>query len=136
MSRASLLHRSQVGFEPGTRKKRLFEWLIDLGARAGWGRFPDLHLYHFASYEPSAIKRLMLRYATKEEEVDRLLRGEAFVDLHSVIKQGIRASVEQYLHSRRLRSSANIADGCHSPKQIKHVISSNTNWNWPQVCRI
>ena len=35
-------------------------------------------------------------YATREDEVDRLLRGEIFVDLHGIIKQGIRASVEQY----------------------------------------
>ena len=59
-------------------------------------RFPDLHIYHSATYEPGAIKRLMLRYATREEEVDRLLRGEVFIDLHSVTKQSVRASVEQY----------------------------------------
>src|ERR1019366_9856432 len=57
---------------------------------------PDLHIYHFGVYEPGAIKRLVLRYATREEEVDRLLRGKVFVDLHGVIKQGVRASVEQY----------------------------------------
>ena len=28
--------------------------------------------------------------------MDRLLRGKVFVDLHGVIKQGVRASVEQY----------------------------------------
>jgi hypothetical protein len=42
------------------------------------------------------VKRLMLRYATREEEVDRLLRGKVFVDLHSITKQSVRASVEQY----------------------------------------
>jgi uncharacterized protein len=76
-------------------EKTAFEWLIDFTFER-LARFPDLHIYHYASYEPSAIKRLMLRYATREEEVDRLLRGEVFVDLHVVIKQGIRASVEQY----------------------------------------
>ena len=38
----------------------------------------------------------MLRYATREEEVDQLLRGKVFIDLHGVVKQGVRASVEQY----------------------------------------
>ncbi len=76
-------------------EKIAFEWLIDFVFER-MKRFADLHIYHFASYEPAAIKRLMLRYATREEEVDRLLRGEVFVDLHTVIKQGIRASVEQY----------------------------------------
>ena len=57
---------------------------------------PNLHIYHYASYEPTAIKRLAGRYGTREEEVDRLLRGEVFVDLHRAVRQGIRASVESY----------------------------------------
>jgi AAA domain/RNase_H superfamily len=72
-----------------------FEWFIDL-AFERMTRFPDLHIYHFGTYEPGAVKRLMLRYATREEEVDRLLRGGKFIDLHSVTKQSVRASVEQY----------------------------------------
>ena len=36
----------------------------------------------------------MSRYATREEEVDRLLRARVFVDLHRVVRQGLRASVE------------------------------------------
>jgi predicted RecB family nuclease len=77
------------------QEKAAFEWLIDFTFER-MKRFADLHIYHFGSYEPAAIKRLMLRYATREEEVDRLLRGQVFIDLHIVIKQGIRASVEQY----------------------------------------
>ena len=77
------------------QERAAFEWFIDLTFER-MIRFPDLHIYHFASYEPGAIKRLMLRYATREEEVDRLLRGEVFIDLHSITKQSVRASVEQY----------------------------------------
>ena len=77
------------------QERAAFEWFIDLTFER-MTRFPDLHIYHFAPYEPAAIKRLMLRYATREEEVDRLLRGEVFIDLHSITKQSVRASVEQY----------------------------------------
>ncbi len=59
-------------------------------------QFPEMHIYHFGAYEPSAVKRLMMRYASKEEEVDRLLRGGFFVDLHTILKQTVIASVEQY----------------------------------------
>ncbi len=59
-------------------------------------RHPDLHVYHYAPYEPTAFERLMGRYATREVEVDRLFRGEPFVDLYRVVRQGIRASVESY----------------------------------------
>jgi len=58
--------------------------------------YPDLHIYHFAPYEPAALKRLMGRYATREDELDRLLRGKRFVDVLAVVRQGIRASVESY----------------------------------------
>ena len=61
-----------------------------------WERDEGFHIYHYAPYEPSAIKRLMGRYATREEEVDRLLRGERFVDLYAVVKHAVRASVESY----------------------------------------
>ncbi|AMN39051.1 TM0106 family RecB-like putative nuclease [Rhodoplanes sp. Z2-YC6860] len=57
---------------------------------------PGLHIYHFAPYEPAALKRLMGRYATREDELDRLLRSIKFVDLYAVVRHGIRASVESY----------------------------------------
>jgi predicted RecB family nuclease len=77
------------------QERAAFEWLIDwIFARTA--RFPDLHIYHFGAYEVSAVKRLMLRYATREEEVDRLLRGDRFVNLHTIVKKSLRASVEQY----------------------------------------
>ena len=76
-------------------ERAAFVWLIDLIFER-MGRFPDLHIYHFGGYETGAVKRLVLRYATREGEVDRLLRGEAFVDLHSITKQSLRASVEEY----------------------------------------
>ncbi|MCA9633379.1 MAG: TM0106 family RecB-like putative nuclease [Myxococcales bacterium] len=61
-----------------------------------WAKYPDLHIYHFAPYEPGAMKRLMGRFATREDEVDRLLRAGVFVDLYSVAKQSIRAGIERY----------------------------------------
>jgi uncharacterized protein len=77
------------------QERAAFEWFID-STFERMKRFDDLHIYHFGAYEPGAIKRLMLRYATREEEVDRLLRGKVFVDLHTITKQSVRASVEQY----------------------------------------
>jgi len=58
--------------------------------------YPGLRIYHYAPYEPAAMKRLMGRYASRESEVDNLLRSETFVDLYAVVRHGIRASVESY----------------------------------------
>jgi uncharacterized protein len=38
----------------------------------------------------------MGRYATREAEVDRLLRAERFVDLYAIVRRSLRASVEHY----------------------------------------
>ena len=39
---------------------------------------------------------MMGKYATKENEIDILLRTNCFVDLHRILKQSIRAGVERY----------------------------------------
>jgi predicted RecB family nuclease len=76
-------------------EKRAFERLIDFIVERH-ARNPQLHVYHYASYEPTALKRLMGRHGTREEEVDRLLRGGVLVDLFRAVRQGLRASVESY----------------------------------------
>ncbi|MBM2811875.1 MAG: hypothetical protein HW416_2634, partial [Chloroflexi bacterium] len=76
-------------------EKLAFERLIDLimdRLRVD----PNLHVYHYAPYEPTALKRLMGRYGTSEEEVDCLLRGGVLVDLYRAVRQGLRAAVESY----------------------------------------
>jgi hypothetical protein len=76
-------------------EKLAFEAFVDF-VMARWARFPHLHIYHYAPYEPAALKRLMGRYATREEELDRMLRAKLFVDLYQVVRHGLRAGVESY----------------------------------------
>lgn len=61
-----------------------------------WKKYPAMHIYHFAPYEPSTIKRLSRAHAMHEQDLDRILRGERFIDLHSVFKEALLASVERY----------------------------------------
>ncbi len=76
-------------------EKHAFEQLIDF-VIARLDRDPTMHVYHYAPYEPTVLKRLMGRHATREDGVDRLLRGAVLVDLHRSVRQGVRASVESY----------------------------------------
>ena len=60
-------------------------------------RDPGMHVYHYGGYESGALKRLMQRHATREDEIDVLLRGRVLVNLYDhVVRQGIRAGVESY----------------------------------------
>ncbi|WP_183093202.1 TM0106 family RecB-like putative nuclease [Nocardioides stalactiti] len=58
--------------------------------------FPDMHIYHYAPYETSALKRLAMRYQTKEKELDDLLRSEVFVDLYATVRGAVRVSAPSY----------------------------------------
>jgi uncharacterized protein len=78
-----------------TEEKAAFERFVDL-VMARLEKYPDLHIYHYAPYEPAALKRLMGRYATRENEIDHFLRTGLFVDLYAVVRHSIRASVESY----------------------------------------
>lgn len=59
-------------------------------------RHPGLHVYHYAAYEESALKRLAMRHGTREEEVDQMLREGVLVDLYRVVCQGLRAGTPSY----------------------------------------
>jgi uncharacterized protein len=76
-------------------EKSAFERLMDLFLDR-LAKDPRIHIYHYAAYEPTALGRLMGRHGTREDEVDRLLRGDVLVDLFGVVRQGVRASVESY----------------------------------------
>jgi uncharacterized protein len=76
-------------------ERKAFEWLVDEIMRRRKAN-PRMHVYHFGAYEPAALKRLMGMYATREDEIDRMLRAGVMVDLHQTFKQSTRASVEEY----------------------------------------
>jgi uncharacterized protein len=59
-------------------------------------RHPGAHIYHYAHYESTAMKRLMSLHGVKEAEVDQLLRDGRFVDLYQVVRESIRISEPKY----------------------------------------
>jgi uncharacterized protein len=76
-------------------ERRMFEAFVDL-VHERLVDYPRMHVYHYGTYENAAIKELMGIYATRENEVDQLLRGNVFVNLHTVVRQGLRAGVDSY----------------------------------------
>lgn len=76
-------------------EKRAFEAFIDF-VQARLETYPDLHVYHYAAYETSAVKRLMGEHATREAEVDDLLRRGVFIDLYQVVRQAMQISYDSY----------------------------------------
>ncbi len=71
--------------------ERVVDWLHER-----WKADPAMHIYHYAAYEVTALRRLMGRYATREAEVDDLLRGEVFVDLLSITRAAVAIGTSGY----------------------------------------
>jgi uncharacterized protein len=77
------------------KEKIAFEEFIDW-VIAHLKRYPDAHVYHYASYEETAIKRLMSQHGTREAQVDWLLRNGKLIDLYKVVREAIRVSEPSY----------------------------------------
>ncbi len=76
-------------------EKKAFEDFVDW-AFARWSADRSMHIYHYAAYEVMALRRLMGQYASREHEVDELLRNQVFVDLYTVVRQGILIGTPTY----------------------------------------
>ena len=63
---------------------------------ARWKANPGMHIYHYAAYEVSAVRRLSTRHDTRQDEVDQLLRNKVFVDLYQIVRQGLRIGEDSY----------------------------------------
>ena len=59
-------------------------------------RRPNMHIYHYAPYEKTALLRLAGRYGVGEDEVDELLRSGTLVDLYPLVRKSIRVGTESF----------------------------------------
>jgi uncharacterized protein len=55
-------------------------------------KYPQMHIYHYASYEVSALLRLAQRHGVYEFEVDSLVRAGVFIDLYTLVRRAFRFS--------------------------------------------
>jgi len=94
------LYRKGAGFEFATfdardtaEEKTAFIQFIEyvINRRT---EYPDMHVFHYASYEVSAMLRLAQRHSILEFEVDKLVREGVFVDLYTIVRNAYRFSTE------------------------------------------
>jgi len=90
------------------------DWVFDR-----WQQYPSMHIYHYASYEVAALRRLMGRYGVREHQVDTLLRNRVFVDLYTVVRHGVLIgepsySIKNVEHIYRGKRDTDVASGSES----------------------
>ena len=57
---------------------------------------PDMHIYHYAPYEPTHLAAMAARHGVREADVDRMLRDELFVDLYPIVRRAVRVGSRSY----------------------------------------
>jgi uncharacterized protein len=57
---------------------------------------PNLHIYHYAPYEPTHLLAMAARHGVGEAAVDRLLREGVFVDLYPIVRRALRVGSRSY----------------------------------------
>jgi predicted RecB family nuclease len=87
-------YRAFWAFDRSEEKSRFEEFVDFIVARRR--QYPALHVYHYANYEKSTLRRLAQVHCTREDEIDDLLRSEALVDLYAVVRQALAISEESY----------------------------------------
>ncbi len=59
-------------------------------------RYPNLHIYHYASYEKTALGNLASRHQIHQLEIDQWLRDELLVDLYPIVRNGLLIGTPSY----------------------------------------
>lgn len=57
---------------------------------------PDMHVYHYAPYEKTALRKLSVLHVAGEDIVDEWLRAGLLVDLYQTVRNSIRISENSY----------------------------------------
>jgi uncharacterized protein len=90
----NLLFRAFWAHDRVQEKQAFTELMAFLVARLAHS--PGSHLYHYAPYEKTALRRLASMHATAEMAVDELLRTNRMVDLYRVVRESIRVGEPGY----------------------------------------
>jgi predicted RecB family nuclease len=64
--------------------------------RARRAAHPDMHIYHYASYEKTHLLSLAARHGVGEDEIDDLLRQNVLIDLYPIVKQALIVGSHSY----------------------------------------
>jgi uncharacterized protein len=115
-------------------EKLAFEAFVDWAFKR-WKENPGMHIFHYASYEVSALRRLSTRHDTRQEQVDQLLRNRVFIDLYQVVRHALRIGTEDYSIKTierlyRPKRATGVATAADSIVGYAKWIESREDKNW------
>lgn len=94
-------------------EKAAFEGFVDRLV-AQREHHPGMHVFHYAPHERSKLASLSVLYATREAEVDQLLREGVLVDLYAAVRHAMQVGEESY--------SLKMLERHHGFERLEHSI--------------
>ena len=118
------------------QEKLAFEGFMDWVYQR-WQQDSEMHIYHYASYEITAIGKLSSRYQTRLDEVAELLKNGVFIDLFKIVKSGLligepKYSIKNVEHLYRGRRTTDVANGGESVVFYENWRDQGGADNWSQ----
>lgn len=86
--------KSWWAHDKAEEKKAVMEFLD--WAHAWLTKHPGAHIYHYASYEKTALGNLSTQHATHEKILDEILRSKRLVDLYPIVRKSFVIGEENY----------------------------------------
>ena len=109
--------------------ERFVDWVIER-----WRADRTMHVYHYAPYEVTALKRLMSKYTTREDEVDHLLRSGVLVDLYAIVRNGVRVGTQSYslkdIEKLYATRQGDVESGGQSIVEFERFLTSGEPSDW------
>jgi AAA domain/RNase_H superfamily len=119
------------------QEKLAFQGFITWAYRR-WQDKPAMHIYHYASYEITAINKLSQRYQCCLDEVAELLKNSVFIDLYKIVKNGLligepKYSIKNVEHIYRGKRSTEVASGGDSVVAYDNWLNLGGAEDWGQL---
>jgi predicted RecB family nuclease len=117
-----------------SEEKVAFERFVDWVFQR-WLENQGMHIYHYAAYEVSALRRLSTHHDTRQDKVDDLLRHKVFVDLYQIVCHGLRIGEDSYSIKKVERlyrggRSTEVATAADSIVQYARWMGSGQSRGW------
>ena len=88
------LYRARWAHSADAQREAFEEFVDGVAGRHAANR--NMHVYHYSAAETAALKRMASAYASREPEIDQMLRDGVFVDLYALVRQALQVGQPGY----------------------------------------